>query len=90
MECRQCGVEMTLRNIGRLEGWGGIRVGRYCRNCGKQIIDKLKEECLVEEYKGNKIYMNDGRYVPYWGCHYYFTALADVKKRIDMSHIGIY
>jgi uncharacterized ParB-like nuclease family protein len=43
----------------------------------------------VADYNNNKIYEKDGKYYPYWECHYYFNTLEDCKKRIDAKHIAI-
>ena len=44
---------------------------------------------FAEEYNGNQIYCVDGRFVPYWNCHYYFNTLEECKARIDCKGIAL-
>lgn len=57
--------------------------------CCDECKDKWEEKDFVEEYKGHKIYCVNGKYIPYYGCSYYFTTLEDCKKRIDTPNIAI-
>ena len=56
--------------------------------CSNKCKEKWEAQYFVEEYKGNKIYCIDGKYVPYLSCAYYFNTLEDCKKRIDQPHIA--
>ena len=56
--------------------------------CSDECKEKWEDQFFVEEYKGNKIYCINGKYVPYLNCAYYFTTLEDCKKRIDQPHVA--
>lgn len=82
-----CNIELDFRNIKIIQGIEKIIV---CRGCETKYVEKIKSKYYIETYKGNEIYCKDGRYVPYWGCMYYFKNIEDCKKRIDHKYIGIY
>lgn len=88
MKCINCGVSLTFSN------WGNIRDINNkpvlsCRNCANEILTKLKQDYYVETYKGQEIYCYDGRFVPYWGCAYYFDSIEGVRQRIDNKNVAI-
>lgn len=41
----------------------------------------------MEEYKGNKIYCVDGKYMPYLECDYWYDSIDGVKDRIDNPYL---
>lgn len=68
----------------------GRRIVNVCNACAIYIEARMKKECFIEKYNGSYIYSIDGiKYVPYWGCSYYFTSLIGCRNRIDNKHIAI-
>ncbi|MGX6978981.1 hypothetical protein ACWN8V_06960 [Vagococcus elongatus] len=63
--------------------------GAYCSDCFHEACKSIKEKRFVEEYKGEAIYMKDGRYAPYWGASYAFDNIDDCKKRMEMKGIAV-
>ncbi len=55
--------------------------------CSTECKQNNENRYFVEEYKGNKIYCVEGKYMPYLECEYWFESLEDVKKRIDEPHL---
>ena len=55
--------------------------------CSEECKQKNEEQYFIEEYKGNKIYCVDGRYMPYIECDYYYDTIEGVRDRIDNSHL---
>lgn len=57
--------------------------------CSEECFDKYTEQFVVEIYNGRKIYCiefdGEKRYMPYWGCGYYFTDIEDCKTRMDLK-----
>lgn len=87
MLCKKCGIELNIKNFNKKSmDIKGKRLTLLCGDCAKQIEKQLKEECFVCEYKGGNIYCKDNRYVPYWGCGYYFKTLEDCKKSMNNKH----
>jgi hypothetical protein len=85
-KCKDCGKILTLKTIKGLRDLNNKFYGVYCEECYEEAEKRLKEERFVEEYKGQKIYQKDGRYVPYWGCHYWFDCIEGARARIDMPN----
>ena len=83
IKCIKCDVKLTFQTMNtRFTKISGKRL-RSCHKCGEVLEKEMKAELFVEHYNGNDIYCFDGKYVPYWGCDYYFTTLEDCKNRID-------
>ena len=55
--------------------------------CSEECKQKNEEQYFVEEYKGNKIYCVNGRYMPYLECNYYYDTIEGVRDRIDNPHL---
>lgn len=55
--------------------------------CSEECKQKNEEQYFVEEYKGNKIYYVNGRYMPYLECDYYYDTIEGVRYRIDNPHL---
>lgn len=55
--------------------------------CSEECKQKNEEQYFVEEYKGNKIYCVDGRYMPYLECDYWYDSIEGVRNRIDNPHL---
>ena len=55
--------------------------------CSEECKQKNEEQYLVDEYKGNKIYCVDGKYMPYLECEYWYDSIEGVKNRIDNPHL---
>ena len=55
--------------------------------CSEECKIKNEEQYFVEEYKGNKIYCVDGKYMPYLECDYWYDNIDGVKNRIDNPHL---
>lgn len=55
--------------------------------CSEECKQKNENQYFVEEYKGNKIYCVDGRYMPYLECDYWFDSIEGVQNRIDNPHL---
>ena len=55
--------------------------------CSEECKQKNEEKYLVDEYKGNKIYCVDGKYMPYLECDYCYDSIEGVKNRIDNPHL---
>lgn len=55
--------------------------------CSEECKRKNEEQYLVEEYKGNKIYCVDGKYMPYLECDYYYDSIEGVRDRINNPHL---
>jgi hypothetical protein len=51
--------------------------------CSEECKQKNENQYFVEEYKGNKIYCVDGKYMPYLDCEYWYDSIEGVKNRID-------
>ncbi|MNJ67861.1 hypothetical protein D3C77_640660 [compost metagenome] len=86
--CNDCSTELMIVNIRRLTDVDGARLGYYCSMCFPALDNEIKSKRFVEEYKGNKIYMKDECFYPYWECQYFFKSLLDVRNRIDNSHLA--
>lgn len=87
LTCRICGKRMPMFYKGCSKTYEPRH--RLCIFvCSDECKEKWENQYFVEEYKGNKIYCIDGKYVPYLSCAYYFTTLEDCKKRIDKPHIS--
>ena len=61
---------------------------RHILVCCDECKEKWEAQYFVEEYRGNKIYRIDGKYVPYLSCAYCFDTIEDCKKRIGEPHIA--
>lgn len=55
--------------------------------CSEECKQKNEEQYFVDEYKWNKIYCVDGKYMPYLECDYWYDCIEDVKNRIDNPHL---
>lgn len=88
MNCIKCGAVLHFSNFGRVRDING-KVIRCCQDCSDSILSELKLERLVEYYKGNAIYIFEGRYYPYWGCAYNYFTIEGVRDRIDHPDISI-
>lgn len=55
--------------------------------CSEECKRKNEEQYFIEEYKGNKIYCVNGRYMPYLECEYWYDSIDGVKYRIDNPHL---
>lgn len=55
--------------------------------CSEECKQKNEEQYLIEEYKGNKIYCVNDKYMPYLECDYWYDNIEEVKKRIDNPHL---
>ncbi|MCA1026985.1 hypothetical protein LCM23_12865 [Cytobacillus kochii] len=94
LKCKQCNKELSFReftngNYKKVLDVDLEKIGLFCKEHGEEVEFNLKEKRFVEEYKGNKIYSKDNKFIPYWECDYYFKSIDDVKERIDSSHIAI-
>lgn len=94
LKCKKCSKELNFTefvngNFKKVLDVDLKKVGIFCKEHGEEIEEELKSERFVEEYKGNKIYCKDGKYIPYWECHYYYKSLKDVRNRIDNAYIAI-
>ena len=91
LKCKECGKDLGHFNeYGvRVFDVGVVHVGVFCTEHGEIVENESKQKRFVEEYKGNKIYMKNGQYYPYWECQYSFDNLKNVKIRIDNSHTAV-
>lgn len=55
--------------------------------CSEECKRKNENKYFVEEYKGNKIYCVDGKYMPYLECDYWYDSIEGVKDRIDHPNL---
>ena len=55
--------------------------------CSEECKQKNEEQYFVEEYKGNKIYCVDGKYLLYLDCEYWYDSIDGVRNRIDNPHL---
>lgn len=55
--------------------------------CSEECKIKNEYQYFVEEYKGNKIYCVDGKYMPYLESDYWYDSIDAVKDRIDNPHL---
>jgi hypothetical protein len=55
--------------------------------CSEKCKQKNENRYFVEEYKENKIYCVDGKYMPYLDCEYWYDSIEGVKNRIDNPHL---
>lgn len=55
--------------------------------CSEECKQKNEEQYIVEEYKGNKIYCVNGKYIPYLECDYWYDSIEGVKNRIDNPNL---
>ena len=89
MQCKVCGKQMPAFYRGCVRTtYYHPKNTRTIYVCNNECKDKWESQYFVEEYKGNKIYCIDGRYVPYFGATYYFETLEDCKKRIDQQRMA--
>ncbi len=85
LTCKVCGKRMPMFYKGCSETYEPrrrLRIFVCCDECK----EKWEKQYFVEEYRGNKIYCIDGKYVPYLSCAYYFKTIVACKKRIDEPH----
>ena len=95
--CKKCSTPLDLSfknfikgNVRKVHDLNGEKVrGSYCGDCGEMAQAELMNERFVENYNGNTIFCKDGRYIPYWDCHYYFKTIEECRMRIDAKHIMI-
>jgi len=88
IRCVKCGVRLGFSNVGGVRDINNKPI-MCCQNCSDSVSSELKAERLVEIYKGNAIYIFDGRYYPYWGCAYNYFTINGVRDRIDHPDISI-
>lgn len=55
--------------------------------CSEECKRKNENKYFVEEYKENKIYCVDGKYMPYLECDYWYDTIEGVKDRIDHPNL---
>lgn len=56
--------------------------------CSEECKQKYEEQYVVEEYRGHKIYCIEGnKYMPYFGCMYYYDTIEGCRSRIDHPNI---
>lgn len=55
--------------------------------CSEQCKSENENQYFVEEYKGQKIYCVDGKYMPYLECDYCYDSVEGVKNRIDNPNL---
>ena len=53
----------------------------------EECKQKNEEQYFVEEYKGNKIYCVNGKYMPYLECDYWYDSIEGVRNRIDNPYL---
>lgn len=89
MQCKVCGKQMTsfYRGCVKTTHYHPSKT-RSMYVCNEECKDKWESQYFVEEYKGNKIYCIEDKYIPYFGATYYFSSLEDCKKRIDQPNIA--
>lgn len=88
IKCTGCQQEYNSQDILnkkylRFFGDGHSMTFTFHPECEEDAIKIIDNKFLAEEYKNHKIYLIDGKYIPYAGCAYYFNSLEDCKKRID-------
>jgi DNA-directed RNA polymerase subunit RPC12/RpoP len=88
IKCKECGVKLTFKNVFTERDINNKTLG-CCRDCGENLLLKLKQERLVEVYKNNSIYIYEGKYIPYWGCNYCFNTIEECRARIDIPNTAI-
>ena len=100
--CYQCKTEFgTLSFSLYKERYSGIawndKLQKLSKKlfCDEQCFVEYMKQFEVESYNGNPIYsikVKDGtsRYMPYWGCTYWFASIEDCKARMDNKRIGLY
>lgn len=93
-KCKCCGKQMTfnLRQISEYPKTWHYKDGEVHRMpvCSEKCKINYESQYFVEEYHNHKIYCINGRYIPYFGCHYSFSSIEDCKRRIDDSKVGYY
>lgn len=55
--------------------------------CSEECKIKNEDQYFIEEYKGNKIYCVNGRYMPYLECEYWYDSIEGAKNRIDNPYL---
>ena len=88
MCCIKCGEKLSFSNWGNVRDVNNKPIG-CCKYCSKDVLTELKSQRYVETYKGNNIYILDGKYAPYWGCNYCFDNIDDCRASIDNSNVAI-
>ncbi len=57
--------------------------------CSADCYENYKEQFVVNVYSDLKIYCvkvgNEKRYMPYWGCAYYFTDIEECNAVINLK-----
>lgn len=91
-ECPQCKKIMRSDIYAYAKGYMAFNLDKRRRVlvCSHECKDAYESKWFVEEYKGNKIYCCDGKYVPYINAIYYFATLEDCKKRIDATNTSYF
>lgn len=85
--CNVCGKQMPMFHKGCVETYNPkYRIHMFV--CSDECKEKWEAQYFVEEYKGNRIYCIDGKYVPYLNCKYYFDTIEACKERIDKPLIA--
>ena len=82
LKCVKCNTVLNFSNISTIRNINHKSI-KACKNCEENVLTELKKKYYVETYKGQEIYCYDGRFVPYWGCTYYFKTIEEAKYRID-------
>jgi len=86
--CINCRAELSFNNFGSVRDINN-KVVRCCKYCSEYILEELKAERFVENYKNNDIFEFEDRFYPYWGCTYSYGTITGVRDRIDHPDISI-
>jgi len=85
MKCRICGEVLHYTNLYTHRGLKGQGL-RVCKDCGEQYVDKLKENFLIEIYKGLHIYKFEDLYYLNWtpyGADSCSDDINEIKEYVD-------
>lgn len=89
-EFAQCPKTTLFGNFKKKTVNGEIQIVNRLINkpvCSEMCKKKNEEQYFVEEYKGNKIYCVNGRYMPYLECDYWYDNIDAVKDRVDNPNL---
>lgn len=89
--CEACGEEFgrVFGDIRYLRGVGNMKIKRACKECADDYFESIKAKYFVEEYKGNKFYMYENKFYPYWEASYYYDSIEGCRERTDMGAVAV-
>lgn len=89
-EFSQCPKTTLFGNFKKKTVDGEIQIVNRLINkpvCSEECKKRNEYKYFVEEYKENKIYCVNGKYMPYLECDYWYDNIDAVKDRVDNPNL---